>query len=404
MGGLSAPRAGGRPTDRRLFVVLGALSAFGPLTTDLYLPGLPKIAAHYGATVSSVAVTITACVVGLAVGQVIAGPVSDAKGRRRPLLLGVAVFVASSLACAAAPSVVTLDLARLLQGLAGGAGIVIARAMVRDLYSGVEAARAFSALGAVVSLGPILSPVVGGVLLPFVGWRGLFGVLAGIGIALVAAVVVLTRETLPRGRRHDGGLREALRTFGELLGHRRFMAYAVPGSLAFAALFAYISASSFVYQKVFGFSATAFGLLFGLNGAGLLLANLANARLVRRIAPRRLLLAGLGVEATAGALAAVAALAGAGAAILMPLIFVTVSSMGLIMSNSVALALADEGERAGSASALFGLLQFAAGAAVAPLVGLDGASAVPMALIMAGAAGAAVIVHRLTMDTVTQTV
>lgn len=394
----------GRLIGRRLLVVLGALSAFGPLTTDLYLPGLPEIAAHYGAAASSIQVTITTCVIGLAVGQVLVGPVSDAIGRRRPLVLGLVVFVAASLACVAAPSVLTLDVARLVQGLAGAAGIVVARAMVRDLYEGAEAARAFAALGAVVSLGPIVSPMLGGLLLPLVGWRGLFGVLAGIGVALLAAVVVLTRETLPAERRHTGGLPVALRTFRELLSQRAFMAYVVPAALAFAALFAYISASSFVYQEVFGFSATLFGVLFAVNGTGLLLANVANRRLLRTITAPRLLVIGLAINAAAGTATAVAGLAGAGAAVLMPLIFVTVCSMGLIMSNSLSLALEDEGARAGSASALFGLLQFAAGAAVAPLVGLDGASVVPMGLIMALAGVCALASHRLMLDTVPETV
>lgn len=379
----------------RLLVIFGALAAFGPLTTDVYLPGLPRIAAHFGAAASAVQVTLTMCVIGLGCGQVVAGPVSDTRGRRKPLIAGLIVFIAASIGCSLAPSLLVLDLMRLVQGLAGATGIVIARAMTRDLYSGVEAARFFATVGAVVAVGPILGPLVGAQVLAVVDWRGVFLVLAGVGVALLIATLLGTTETLPARLRHQGGLRSALKTYKALILRRRYMAYALPGSLAAATLFAYISASSFVYQDIFGFSPQLYGLLFGVNGGGLLLANVINARLVRTVPAERMFSFGMEMAACAGVLLVVAAVTRAGPWAVLPLLFLSVSSIGFIISNGVALALAAEGSRAGSAAALFGLLQFTAGAVVAPFVGLDGMSAVPMAVVIAISATSAILVHHV---------
>jgi DHA1 family bicyclomycin/chloramphenicol resistance-like MFS transporter len=387
--------AAARVPRRRLLVILGALSAFGPLTTDVYLPGLPDIARSFETPVSGVQLTLTACMIGLAAGQLLAGPVSDALGRRRPLLWGLAVFVGASLLCAVAPAVWVLDVARLGQGLAGAAGIVIARAMIRDLYAGVEAARFFSTLGGIVSIGPIVAPSLGALVLVAVPWPGIFVFLALFGAALWASVFLGTHETLPPERRRPGGVVPALRTYGELLTRRRFMAYTIPAALAFASLFAYISASSFVYQRVFGFSAQAYGVLFGVNGLAIMGSNLANARLVRRVAMQELLARGLAANAVAGVAIAAATIAGAGAAVILPLLFGLASTIGFVVSNSIPLALEDEQERAGSAAAVFGLLQFSAGALVAPVVGVAGASAVPMGIVMASAGLGAIGARRL---------
>ena len=274
-------------------VVLAGLSAFAPVTTDLYLPALPRLGRDLGVTAASVEVTLTMCVVGIAVGQLLVGPLSDTLGRRRPLLAGLALFIASSLGCAAAPSIAVLDVLRLLQGISGATGIVIARAMVRDMYSGVEAARLYATLGAIIPLAPILAPTVGGAILLVTSWRGIFAVQAGVGAVLLAAAALITHETLDPAARHPGSVRGALATYRDLLHSPRYSRVVAAGSLGFAAFFAYISASSFVYQDVLGFSAQAFGLLFAVNGIGLLATNVVNARLVRSVAPERLLLAGL---------------------------------------------------------------------------------------------------------------
>ncbi len=370
----------------QLLIILGALSAFGPLTTDVYLPALPDLARHFETPVASVQLTLTACVLGLAFGQVLIGPLSDTFGRRRPLLSGLAVFTVASVACAVAPAVWVLDVARLVQGLSGAAGLVIARAIVRDLYDGTEAARFFSTLGAVISVGPVVAPAIGGAILLVVAWPGVFVFLAAVGALLFGAVFLGTRETLPRERRRPAGLRAALATYRELVTHRRFMAYTLAAALAFAALFAYISASSFVYQHVFGVSPQAYGLLFGVNGLAILSSNVVNGRLVRVQPPERLLTRALRANATIGTLLAIATIVGAGAAAIIPLLFVFAGTMGFIMANAITLALEGERARAGSASAVFGFLQFSAGAAVAPLVGVAGSSAVPMGVLM-GAAG-----------------
>jgi len=375
--------SGGRPWPLRLLLVLAGLSAFAPLVTDLYLPALPRLGRDLGVSAASVEVTLTMCVIGIALGQLLVGPLSDAAGRRRPLMAGLVLFIASSLGCAAAPSIVVLDVLRLLQGVSGATGIVIARAMVRDMYSGVDATRLYATLGAIIPLAPILAPSIGGAILLVTSWRGIFAVQAALGIVLLAASAAVTHETLAPAARHAGSVRGALATYRDLLHSRRYSRVVAAGSLGFAAFFAYISASSFVYQSVLGFSAQAFGLLFAVNGMGLLITNIVNARLVRSVPPERLVRAGLRAMATAGLLTAVSAMAGLGAWALLPLMFATVCSVGLIMSNSVALSMALESHRAGSAAALFGAAQFVVGAAVAPIVGVSGASALPMGIVMA---------------------
>ena len=255
-------------------VVLAGLSAFAPVTTDLYLPALPRLGRDLGVTAASVEVTLTMCVVGIAVGQLLVGPLSDTLGRRRPLLAGLVLFVASSLGCAAAPSIAALDILRLLQGISGATGIVIARAMVRDMYSGVEAARLYATLGAIIPLAPILAPTVGGAILLVTSWRGHLR-RSGRGRARPARRGRAGRPTRrsPREHRHRGSVRGALATYRDLLHSPRYSRVVAAGSLGFAGFFAYISASSFVYQDVLGFSAQAFGLLFAVNGIGLLATN-----------------------------------------------------------------------------------------------------------------------------------
>src|SRR5918997_3118015 len=249
-----------------LLVVLGVLTAFGPITTDLYLPALPDVGDSLDVAPSQVQVTLTASLIGLAVGQAIAGPLSDSFGRRRPLLVGLVLFALSSLGCAAAPSIVVLDVLRLIQGLCGATGIVLARAIVRDVWSGAAAARIFALLFGAISLGPILAPSIGGALLEVMDWRGLFVVLAGGGAALLAASLVSVQETLaPEGRRATSMLLP-VRVGRRLMDDRLFAGYVLASGLSFGALFSYISGSSFVFQEVFDLSAQVYALLFGLNG------------------------------------------------------------------------------------------------------------------------------------------
>jgi DHA1 family bicyclomycin/chloramphenicol resistance-like MFS transporter len=368
-----------------LVVVLGALSAFGPLSIDMYLPALPELADDLGAAPSLVQLTLTACLLGLATGQLLGGPISDARGRRGPLLAGLVVYVVASVLCAVAPSVGVLIAMRFVQGAAGAFGIVIGRAVVRDLAEGREAAALFAALILVNGVAPIVAPVIGAGILHLTSWRGVFVVLAVIGAGLLAVATLVLGETLAPGERRAGGLRATLRTFRALLADGRFVGVVVASGLAFAAMFAYISGSPFVLQEVYGASPAVFGLLFALNGLGIVAAGRLTQRLARRgHEPAALMRAGLLGVAGGGVALLVAVLAGAGLPGVLPALFVTVASIGIIVPNAAALALSGHPSTAGAASGLLGVAQFAFGAAAAPLVGLAGErTAVPMAIVIA---------------------
>ncbi len=368
----------------RLVVLLGALSAFGPLSMDLYLPGLPQMARDLDAPASVAQGTLTACVIGLAVGQVVAGPISDALGRRRPLLVGLFAYALASAGCALAPEIASLTVLRLVQGLAGAVGIVLSRAVVRDLYAGAAAARTFAALILVNGLAPVLAPVLGGQLLHVTDWRGVFAVLSGIGVLLTLATWWGVEETLPPERRRGGGLKATLMIFGELLRDRRFVGYVLAAGLAFGAMFAYISGSPFVLEEIYGASPQAFSAVFAVNALGIVALGAVSRRLVGRVGPAALLSAGVSVSALGGVGLLVAVLAGAGLPGVLPALFAVVASIGLVYPNAAALAMERRPDAAGSASALIGLVQFALGALATPLVGLGGAAtALPMAIVVA---------------------
>jgi MFS transporter, DHA1 family, multidrug resistance protein len=377
----------------RLFVILGALSAIGPLSIDMYLPALPKLTQDLSAGASLVQLTLTACLVGLAAGQVVAGPISDMWGRRRPMFAGIVVYTVASLLCVVAPTVQALVVLRFVQGAAGAACIVISRAIVRDMHDGAAAARFFSLLMLVNGMAPVAAPVIGGQVLRFTSWRGVFVVLTVMG-ALMAASVLGLRETLPRSERHTGGLRAALRTFRDLGTDRVFTGYALAGGLAFAAMFAYISGSPFVVQDIYGMSPQAYSLIFAVNSLGIIALGQLSGMLVGRVPMRTLLAAGLGTSVLGGLLLLVAVFGDLGLPGVLTALFLVASAIGLVMPNSAALALTGRPPNvAGSASALFGLTQYVVGAAVAPLVGLAGSdSAVPMALVIGVSAAAAPLV------------
>ncbi|AHI01065.1 Bcr/CflA family multidrug efflux MFS transporter [Kutzneria albida] len=382
-----------RARTARFVLILGALSGFGPLSIDMYLPAFPAMAGELHAGQSQVQLTLTACTLGLALGQLVAGPLSDTLGRRRPLLTGLAVFTLTSLLCAVAPSAEALSALRLVQGLGGAAGIVISRAAVRDLYEGPELARFFSLLMLVNGAAPVLAPVIGGQLLSWVSWRGVFVTLGAIGLVLLVASALGLPETLAPQRRRPGSLTATLRTMWDLLRDRVFLGYALSLALAFAALFAYISGSSFVLQDVYGMSPQLFSLVFGGNAVAIIVFGQVNAWLVRFQSARRLLVAGLVTVLLGGLGVLVAAVTGIGLPVMLPALVVVSGGIGVVFPNATALALADHPETAGNASALLGVLQFLAGGFAAPLVGSGGAaSALPMALVMASLATAAVLV------------
>ncbi|MGI5227738.1 multidrug effflux MFS transporter [Actinoallomurus sp. CA-142502] len=384
--------AAGRAERIRVFLILGALSAIGPLSIDMYLPALPKLTRDLSAGPSLVQLTLTACMIGLAAGQVIAGPISDMWGRRRPMFAGIAIYTVASLACVVAPNVELLVALRLIQGVSGAACIVISRAVVRDMHDGPAAARFFSLLMLVNGIAPVAAPVIGAQVLRFTDWRGVFGVLALLGLLMTLSMLGL-RETLPAEQRHTGGLRAAVRTFGELCADRIFMGYALAGGFAFAAMFAYISGSPFVVQNIYGLSPQDYSLIFAVNSLGIVAFGQVSGLLVGRVRLITLLHAGLLVSLAGGVLLLVAVFGGLGLPGVLPALFLVVSAIGLTLPNSTALALTGRPANvAGSASALFGLLQYVVGALAAPLVGLAGGhSAAPMAIVIAASAAMGIV-------------
>ncbi|MCX4582573.1 Bcr/CflA family multidrug efflux MFS transporter [Streptomyces sp. NBC_01481] len=367
-------------------LVLGGLTALPPLSMDMYLPALPAVTRSLGAPAATVQLTLTACLAGMALGQLVVGPMSDKWGRRRPLLVGMIVYVAATAVCALAPTVDMLIGFRLLQGLAGAAGIVIARAVVRDLYDGVEMARFFSTLMLISGVAPIIAPLIGGQVLRITDWRGIFVVLTAVGILLTLVVAKWLHETLPPERRHGGGVGEALRTMRGLLADRVFTGYTLTGGLAFATLFAYISASPFVVQEIYGASPQTFSLLFGVNSIGLITLGQINGKvLVGRVSLDKALGFGLGMVMLAATGLLLMTSGVFGRVGLLPVavgLFVLMSAMGLVMPNTNALALLRTPHAAGSASALIGTSAFLIGAIASPLVGIAGEqTAVPMAVV-----------------------
>ncbi|WP_018333500.1 multidrug effflux MFS transporter [Actinomycetospora chiangmaiensis] len=371
-----------------LTVVLGALSAAAPLATDTYLPALPAVAADLDASAPLVGLTLTSSVVGLAVGQLVGGPVSDVLGRRRPLIVGAVGFVVFSAACAAAPDVGTLVVLRLAQGLFGAVGIVLARAVVRDLYSGPAAARGFAALMLVSGVAPIVAPVLGGQLLRLTSWRGVFVFLAVLGAVVAIGVLTLVPETLPPDRRSHGGWRATRQSFAVLLADRRVVACVCAAGFGFAAMFAYISGSSFVLQALFGLSPQQFSGVFAVNSVGIVTAVQVAGRLVgaERVRPARMLATGL-VVTVVGSVVVLVGAAALGIVAVLAGLFTTVVGVGLTLPTATTLTLADHPDRAGSASALLGTAQFIVGGVTSPLVGIGGGrTAVPMGIVMTTAA------------------
>jgi MFS transporter, DHA1 family, multidrug resistance protein len=369
----------------KLVLVLGILIALGPLTIDMYLPALPTITGDLGATAAQVQLTLTGTLAGLALGQLLIGPVSDAVGRRTPLLFGVGLHILASVLCVIAPNLAVLGTLRVLQGLGAAAAAVVVMAIVRDLFTGLPAARLLSRLMLVLGAAPILAPTLGGIVLSGTSWRGVFVVLALFGVAIISVTALALPETLPATRRRNGGVVGTVRDYGRLFTDRAYLGLILVAGLAMAAMFAYVSGSSFVFQEQYGLSEQEFGFVFGAGAVGLIAATQLNVRLLRRWTPSQILITALGFGAAMGLLLLLFAVTGFGgiAGILVPL-WLVLASAGLAMPNAPALALSRHGEAAGTAAALLGAVQFGVGALAAPLVGVLGTGAVPMALVIAG--------------------
>lgn len=381
------------PLSFLAILILALLSAVAPLATDMYLPAFPEMARDLGTGAAAIQVTLTSFLLGLAAGQVVIGPLSDRFGRRTPLLIGTAVCVLSGLLCAIAPNVETLIVFRLVQGLGGAAGIVLARAVIADRTSDATvAARLFQLMMIISGLAPILAPIVGTAIVALAGWRTVLAVIAVLSMLSFFGVVRFVEETLPPERRTPAGLSALLAAIRSVITNRAYVGYTLTAGFAFTVLFGYIAASPFVFQKVLGLSSTAYSIAFGTNAVGILMFGGMSAKLVGHISPRRLTAISLGILLLASVLLFVVVRMGSGTQVVLPLIFITVASVGPILGNASVLAISEVRDNAGTASAAMGALQFCLGAIAALLVGLGGEhDAVPMGLTMAAAAGLALV-------------
>lgn len=378
----------GPPRSVAAFIgILGALTAVAPFATDMYVPGFPELGRALHASDSAVQLSMTAFLAGLVVGQMVIGPLSDGLGRRRLLLPGTVLFAVLSLVCAFAPNVQVLIVARFLEGLAGAAGMVLAQAVVTDWFHGPELPRYFSMLSMVMGVAPVAAPVLGGAILSVASWRVVFVVLAFFGVLLFLGALFGVRESLPRERRHQGGVAVTFRAMGQLLGHRAFVGCMLTLAFSAAAMFSYIAGSSFVIQNLYGVSATQYSLIFAVNAAGMLLAGWTFGALSRRLSVGTILMAGAAV-ALVGTLLQVALLAagGGGLAGTCACLFVALFGIGSVFPASMTLGQSLGREASGAASALLGGVEFLLGALASPLVGVFGTgSPMPMAVIMLSA-------------------
>ncbi|MBV7504771.1 Bcr/CflA family multidrug efflux MFS transporter [Bacillus sp. sid0103] len=367
----------------QLAILLGSLGLLGPFTIDTYLPSFPIIVKDYHTTASLVQISLTSCLLGLGLGQLVIGPLSDVKGRRQPLLIFITLYLLASITCALAPNIYFLIIARLVQGFAAAGGLVISRAIVRDLFSGRELTKFFTMMVLVGNLGPIVAPIAGGGILAFTNWHGVFLALACIGAVLLFTVAFKLEETLPEENRVPSNLPQIMKNFGSLFRDRTFMGYALTSGFTTAGIFAYVSGIPFVYQNIYGVTPQQFSFLFGTNGLALIIGSQLVGRLADIVSERTFLKIGLVISSIAGAVLLIALLLKAPLfAVAIP-IFFFISSISMIGTTSFALAIETQGHIAGSASALLGLLPFVLGSLAAPLVGIAGAnSGIPMGVII----------------------
>lgn len=360
-----------------IVLILGTLTAFGPLSIDMYLPAFPSIASDFKASIATIQLSLTSFFLGLAIGQIFYGPLLDRFGRKPPVYVGLALYSLASFLCALAPNSETLIAARFLQALGACGGMVVARAVVRDLFHERDAARVFSLLMLVMGIAPILAPLIGGYVTLHWGWHSLFTILGVLSLAALAAVFWVLPET--RGPNPAFHLSSAFRTYMSILKSRRFMGFAASGGIAQAGMFAYITGSPFVFIELFQVPAENYGWIFGSNAFGLIAASQINIRLLRKYSPEKILRASFTILAVSGLALIVSSYFQLGfLAMLVPLFFF-VGTLGLTLPNTSAAALAAEGARAGSASALLGTLQFTSAALSSAFVsGLDNGTSHPM--------------------------
>ncbi|WP_313799560.1 multidrug effflux MFS transporter [Cytobacillus sp.] len=366
-----------------MVLILGSLTAFGPLSLDMYLPSLPMVADDLHTTASFAQLSLTFCLLGLALGQLFFGPLSDIQGRRKPLVVTLIIYSVSSILCAFSPNVWILVTLRFIQGLTGAAGIVIARATARDQYSGKDLTKFVSLLALVNGAAPILAPISGGVILQFASWQTVFIILGIIGFSMFLVVSFFLPETLPEEKRSEGSMLATLKTFRNLIKDRLFIGFALTQAFISTSMFAYIAGSPFVLQNLYHVTPQQFSLLFALNGIGIILSAQVTGRLASTISEVKLLMSGIVIAAAGSIFLLFVTFLHLPLLAMAIALFLVVASVGIVSTTSFSLAMQSQGRSAGSASALLGLLPFIGGAIVSPLVGIAGEqSAVPMTIII----------------------
>lgn len=375
------------PTEKErlgLAFLLSMLGILGPLNIDMYLPSFPEIASNLNASASLVQLSLTTCLIGLAVGQIIIGPISDARGRRKPLLISISLFALASVLCAIAPNITTLILARFLQGLTASAGIVLSRAVVRDVFTGREFTKFFALLMVINAAAPMIAPMTGGaiLLLPFASWNTIFFFLGLLGFIIVVTVAFRLKETLPVEKRIPSSLGHSIKIMGNLMKDRSFIGYALVVGFVHGGSFAYVSGTPFVYQGIYDVSPQVFSVLFGINGLAIITGSFTIGRLGGIIHERKLLRIAVIIAVSATSLLLIMTIIQGPLAMLVIPIFIYMTAMGMVLTSSFTLAMEKQGHRAGSASAILGMFPLLLGSLVSPLVGINETTAIPMGVIL----------------------
>ena len=377
-----------------MVLILGSLTAFGPLSMDMYLPALPIVTNDLHTTASLGQLSITACLLGLAIGQLLFGPLSDIQGRRRPLVVTLIIYIIASVLCAFSPNIWMFVGLRFIQGFAAAAGIVIARASARDMYYGKELTQFIALLALVNGAAPILAPIFGGAVLNWVSWPAVFLILGLIGFLMFLAVIFSLPETLPVEKRSKGGILATIKTFRDLLKDRVFMGIALAQAFVTMSMFAYIAGSPFVLQNIYGVSPQQFSLIFAVNGVGIIITAQLTGRLANKIEEAKLLLTGIIISFIGSCLLLLVVLLNLSFWILLPALFLVVSSVGMVNTTCFSLGMQRQGKAAGSASAFLGILPFGGGALVSPLVGMGGDhTAVPMGIVIFACSMMAAVIY-----------
>ena len=370
------------------------MTAMAPLSTDMYLPSLPVMQADFGISASLVQMTLTMTMLGMALGQIFAGPVSDYYGRKKPLVIGMAAFTAATIGCVLAENIMAFLCFRFVMGFAGASGIVVSKAIARDVCAGPELTRFFAMLMMVNGLAPILAPVIGGQILLFTTWRGVFVTLVAIGLFLLLATFAY-KETLSPEKRL-AGLKASFAKFPQLLKNRYFLGHCLLQCFAFGGFFAYISGSPFVFQNIFQVSPQAYSLIFGGIGVGLLVAGALPARLAGRVPEEKMLQTAMLISFFGSVLLFVGFWFEVGLAVILPILFFTITPLSVLGASSFSLALSRQGKNAGTASALLGFSSMILGGCMMPLVGIAGEhTAIPMCVMMIAGYGLGYLTYLL---------